>query len=124
MDAKKDFCKNAVPMFLALVLTSGFFGFVYLLFISNEIPKENAAQLNILLGGIAAVWAKAVSFFYDSSASSKEKDQVIGEIAKSMPITGTGAGNPTTTILNAETVKNETKEGDINVTPTNKEPTP
>lgn len=104
--------KNAAPLALAFLLTLGFFGFVWLLFKTTEIPKENSAQLNILLGGIAAVWAKAISFFYDSSASSKAKDEVIGEIAKAAPV-GTGAG---TTIQNAESVTNATDKGDINVT--------
>lgn len=123
MDPKRDMLKNAAPLTIAIFLTIGFFGFIYLLFVSTEIPKENSAQLNILLGGIAAVWAKAISFFYDSSASSKAKDEVIGEIAKTAP-TGTGNGNGKSApinIPNAEVVKVETKEGDVNIASKQKE---
>ncbi len=114
-----EMTKNAAPIMLALIVSAGFFGFIYLLFVSSEIPKENAAQLNILLGGIGVVWAKAIGFFYDSSASSKDKDAVIGEIAKSAP-TGTGNGAPIS-IPGAQEVSVKTESGDVNLTP--KEPT-
>lgn len=128
METDRDLFKNAAPIMIALVVTTGFFYFIYLLYSSNEIPKENSAQLNILLGGIAAVWAKAVGFFYDSSASSKDKDATISAIAKTIPapIAPPPTVAPTVppapiVIQNAENVNNKTQEGDINVTP--KEPT-
>jgi hypothetical protein len=101
---------------LALILTVGFFAFIYLLFISNEIPKENSAQLNILLGGIAAVWAKAIGFFYDSSASSKQKDEALSTIAQGVTQTGTGTPAPIS-IPDAKTVSVATETGNVTVNP-------
>lgn len=117
-----DLLKNAAPIMLALVVTAGFFGFIYLLFVSSEIPKENAAQLNILLGGIAVVWAKAIGFFYDSSASSKQKDETISDIAKSSPIVPASIpANVPNAPLPVKDV-NIKAEGDVNVNPTEKTP--
>lgn len=115
----RNLMKNAAPLTIALILTLGFFWFVYLLFISNEIPKENSAQLNILLGGVAAVWAKAVSFFYDSSASSKEKDAVIGAIASAAP-TGPGNGTGAPISIPAKDVSVQA-EGDVSINAAKKE---
>lgn len=110
----KDLLKNAAPIMICLLVTMGFFFFVYRLTLPIELPKENAAQLNILLGGIAVVWAKSVGFFYDNSASGKAKDEALQEIAKGT--TGTGNGTPPPiTIPGADKVVVSTETGDVNI---------
>lgn len=111
----KDLMKNAAPIMFGLIIMIAFLYVIWSL-LNHTYPAENKDQLNSMLEFLKNAALIVVGFFFGASASSKAKDETISDIAKTAPIS-TGP----TTILSAETVKNETKEGDINVTP--KEPT-
>lgn len=105
-----DLLKNAAPIFICMMVTIGFFSCLYILAFV-PIPEDNRDIFNTLTGGLGVSWAKSVGFFFDSSASSKQKDETISEIAK-MPITGTGMGNRQSIPAKDVSVK---AEGDVTI---------
>lgn len=67
---------DRIPCVLAAGVTLGFFGLLaYLL--RHDVPKENAAILNIMLGALGAAWASIISYYFGSSAGSAAKDRLI-----------------------------------------------
>lgn len=123
---KNDLMKNTAPIFFAFIVTCGFFFCVYRLQ-STEFPPSNKDQLNQLIGVLITIWTLQMQWFFGSSAANKAKDETISDIAK-MPVAPIAPVAPVAPILpiapvtpinipNAQTVKVETKEGDINVTP-------
>jgi len=72
-------------LILALLVTSGFFFCVYRLQ-TMEIPSANRDLLNIMLGVLGTVWVKCIGYFFDSSVSSKMKDEILGNMAQASPV--------------------------------------
>jgi hypothetical protein len=101
-----------------MIVVLGFFH-VLEVFLTHEIPPANKDFIVSFCKTLENILIMVVSFWFGTNAGSKAKDETISDIAKAAP-TGTGSG--TTTIQNAESVTNATKEGDINVT--QKEPNP
>ena len=87
--------KDFAPVMLALIVTVGFFFCIYRTSVT-AIPEANRDVYNVMIGVLGTVWVKAMSFFYDSSASSKRKDDTINSM-----ITGTGNGGGNTRHVDA-----------------------
>lgn len=100
--------KCSIQAVLALIVTAGFFACI-LFMLTHAYPSDNKDQINAALAVLATIFTLQMNYFFGSSSASKAKDEVIGEIAKA-PVT------QPMTILSAESVSNETKEGNINVT--------
>lgn len=58
---------------LAIVITTGFFGMLYAIFFLN-INKDMASIADVMLGSLGAAWVTIVSYFFGSSAGSRQKD--------------------------------------------------
>jgi hypothetical protein len=67
--------KSIIPPILATITTIGFFGILALLFF-NKVDASNTA-LMIMLGSLGTAWTGVISFYFGSSASSQNKDQMI-----------------------------------------------
>jgi hypothetical protein len=111
--------KNAAPVMFALIVAAAFFFCIYHM-LSNTFPAENKDALNSLLGVLTTIFTLQMNFFFGSSAASKAKDDTLNEIAKSAPIPSAPPPIPAPPaqpiiIPNADSVKVETKEGDVNV---------
>lgn len=105
--------KNLTPqIILALITTFGLFFCIFFL-LKWSFPPEIKDQLGVFTQLLGTIWTLQMNFFFGSTSSSKAKDDVIGDIAKAPAING--SANPPVVIQNAESVNNETKEGDINV---------
>lgn len=104
MEPKKgNDCSNAVPFILALITTVGFFSSLICLFF-RAFPSENQQLINALISTLGTVWVLQMGYFFNSSASSKQKDQTIATMAAS----------PTNT--NPTMVSAKTENGNVNVT--------
>lgn len=64
---------------LALLITLGFFAVVA--FLIKGAPPENQALL-VLLGYLGASFQNAVSYYFGSTETSKDKDEIIAGMAK------------------------------------------
>lgn len=66
--------KSWVPPFLAVVVTVGFFGI--LVGMMTETFKSSDA-LMLMLGSLGTAWTGIIGFYFGSSASSQNKDQLL-----------------------------------------------
>jgi xanthosine utilization system XapX-like protein len=66
--------KSWVPPFLAVVVTVGFFGI--LIGMMTETFKSSDA-LMLMLGSLGTAWTGIIGFYFGSSASSQNKDQLL-----------------------------------------------
>lgn len=109
--------KNSSQIVLALITSAGFFGCLFWM-LKFGFPVENKDALNSLLGVLTTIWTLQMNWFFGSSSSTKAKDDTISDIAKAVPVvSGTGGSSGAgINIPGAESVKVETKEGNINVT--------
>lgn len=64
-----------VPAFLAVTVTFGFFGILFML-MAEKIQPGNEA-LMIMLGSLGTAWTGIVAFYFGSSAGSQAKDQMM-----------------------------------------------
>jgi len=62
--------------FLAWTIIVGFLSLCVILMFKN-IPKESSNVLYILLGGLSAGFSQVLSYFFGSSKSSAEKNQLL-----------------------------------------------
>jgi hypothetical protein len=67
--------KSIIPPILATITTIGFFGILALLFFNRVDPTNNA--LMIMLGSLGTAWTGVIGFYFGSSASSQNKDQML-----------------------------------------------
>lgn len=70
------------PIFLALVVTTGYLYVLYLLF-TVEIPKGNESVIMIMIGTLTGAWMMVLGYFYQSTAHSAKKTDLL---AKSGPV--------------------------------------
>lgn len=101
--------KNSAPLILALITTFGLFFCIFYM-LKWAFPPEIKDQLSVFTQLLGTIWTLQMNYFFGSTSSSKAKDEVIGAIAQTP-----AASAAPMVIQNAESVKNETKEGDINV---------
>ena len=66
--------RSMIPGLLAMVVTSGFFGILWML-MSGEAVKSDALML--MLGSLGTAWTSIIAFFFGSSVSSQGKDEMI-----------------------------------------------
>ena len=66
--------KSIVPAILAIGVTVGFFGILIGLMTDN-VTKSDA--LLLMLGSLGTAWTAIVSFYFGSSASSQNKDDLL-----------------------------------------------
>lgn len=66
--------RSLIPGLLAMVVTSGFFGILWML-MSGEAVKSDALML--MLGSLGTAWTSIIAFFFGSSVSSQGKDEMI-----------------------------------------------
>jgi len=66
--------KSSIPAILAIGVTIGFFGILFGLMTDN-VTKSDA--LLLMLGSLGTAWTAIVSFYFGSSASSQNKDEML-----------------------------------------------
>jgi len=66
--------KSSIPATLAIGVTIGFFGILIGLMTDN-VTKSDA--LLLMLGSLGTAWTAIVSFYFGSSASSQNKDEML-----------------------------------------------
>lgn len=66
----QEIIKSTTPTVLTYIVSAGFFGILTaMLFV--DIPKENMAALNIMLGALGGVWIASSNFWYGSNHSAQ-----------------------------------------------------
>ena len=66
--------KSFIPPLLALIITLGFFG-ILIGMMTGKVTSSDALML--LLGSLGTAWTGVISFYFGSSASSQNKDQLL-----------------------------------------------
>ena len=66
--------RSFIPPVLAIGVTGGFFGILFGLMYGQI---QHAPQIDIMLGSLGTAWTGIVSFYFGSSASSQNKDQLL-----------------------------------------------
>jgi len=66
--------KSIVPPILAGSVTVGFFGILYALMAGYA---QESNQLMIMLGSLSTAWSGIVAFYFGSSSSSRQKDEML-----------------------------------------------
>jgi hypothetical protein len=66
--------RSFIPPALAVGVTGGFFGILFGLMYGQI---QHAPQIDIMLGSLGTAWTGIISFYFGSSASSQNKDQLL-----------------------------------------------
>jgi hypothetical protein len=66
--------RSFIPPVLAVGVTCGFFGILFGLMYGQI---QHAPQIDIMLGSLGTAWTGIVSFYFGSSASSQNKDNLL-----------------------------------------------
>ena len=66
--------RSYIPPVLAIGVTGGFFGILFGLMYGQI---QHAPQIDIMLGSLGTAWTGIVSFYFGSSASSQNKDNLL-----------------------------------------------
>jgi hypothetical protein len=66
--------RSWIPPLLAIIITVGFFG-ILVGMMSGKVTSSDALML--LLGSLGTAWTGVISFYFGSSASSQNKDQLL-----------------------------------------------
>ena len=66
--------RSIVPAVLAFLITGGFFGILAAL-MSGQVTKSD--ELMVMLGALGTSWTGVIAFYFGSSASSQNKDQLL-----------------------------------------------
>jgi Fe2+ transport system protein B len=72
--------KSVLPPLLALTVTVGFFGLLYLL-IFRSIPKDSHDIIIAMVGVLGAAWGAVVNYYFGSSSGSAAKTDALTSIA-------------------------------------------
>ena len=66
--------RSFIPPLLAVGVTLGFFGILFGLMYGQI---QHAPQIDIMLGSLGTAWTGIIAFYFGSSASSQNKDQLL-----------------------------------------------
>ena len=66
--------RSFIPPLLAVGVTFGFFGILFGLMYGQI---QHAPQIDIMLGSLGTAWTGIIAFYFGSSASSQNKDQLL-----------------------------------------------
>lgn len=66
--------RSFIPPLLAIGVTLGFFGILFGLMYGQI---QHAPQIDIMLGSLGTAWTGIIAFYFGSSASSQNKDQLL-----------------------------------------------
>lgn len=66
--------RSLIPPLLAIGVTLGFFGILFGLMYGQI---QHAPQIDIMLGSLGTAWTGIIAFYFGSSASSQNKDQLL-----------------------------------------------
>lgn len=69
------------PKLLAAVVTLGFFSVMFWM-IANDLPANGGEAMLVMLGTLGTAWGAIISYYFGSSAGSREKTQAINEMMK------------------------------------------
>lgn len=67
-----------IPGFLAILVTSGFFGILSFLLV-HGVPM-NGEPLLIMLGALGSAWMNVIMYYFGSTASSRDKNQLLANL--------------------------------------------
>lgn len=67
------------PKLLAAAVTFGFFGVLFWM-IANGLPENGGEAMLVMLGTLGTAWGAIVSYYFGSSAGSREKTQAMNRI--------------------------------------------
>jgi hypothetical protein len=70
------------PRALAAAVTFGFFG-VLSWMIANGLPANGGEAMLVMLGTLGTAWGAIISYYFGSSAGSREKTQQLNQVLKS-----------------------------------------
>jgi hypothetical protein len=79
--AREIALRDRIPAILAIAVTGGFFGLLFVL-LRWAPPQQNEALLNISLGSLGTAWVAIISYYFGSSAGSERKSEIIAEIKR------------------------------------------
>lgn len=68
--------RDSMPMMLGLIITCGFFGILGWM-LAYGIPPNGGEALLIMLGSLGTAWISVVSYYFGSTASSKQKNELL-----------------------------------------------
>jgi hypothetical protein len=69
--------KDRTPAVLSFLITTGFFGAIYVVMTGIMPPDIDKIIAGSLLGTLGTAWIAVVSYYFGSSVGSKNKDQII-----------------------------------------------
>jgi hypothetical protein len=79
--ARQIALKDRVPAILAMAVTVGFFGLLFLM-LKFPPPAQNEKLLDIMIGSLGAAWLAIITFYFGSSAGSEHKNEIIANLTK------------------------------------------